>query len=257
MSSIIIFLYSKYVPQARLMLETVKKLDYVHTLCVDNQLVREIIKRSSIVKHKKVPCFIVIYPNKSVFQYLDKDSILFLNKLIEIENQKIEAASSSKSSISDILPELSLENSNNLQQQPIPQPTPPQLTSIKEEAVSSGRYAPKSVQYKKENRGDNITHQQNDLVNYSSLASHNNNNNIKQGSGHELMAKSSLSNNKSTDLSIIEDILEEENNGLLIKETKNTENPSISKKSSMKDIMNDMIAERENLDTTNKKQTPY
>lgn len=255
MSSIIIFLYSKYVPQARLLLETVKKLDYVHTLCVDNQLVREIIKRSSIVKHKKVPCFIVIYPNKSVFQYLDNDAILFLNKLIEMENQKLEAAASSKSSISDILPEVSLENNNNLQQ-PVPQPTPPQVTSIKDDAVPSGRYAPKSVQYKKENRGDNMTHSQNDLVNYTSLASKGNN--IKQGNGHESMAKSSLSNNQQDSLSIIEDILEEENNdGLLIKESKPIDNPTVSKKSSMKDIMNDMIAERENLDNTSKKHTPY
>lgn len=255
MSSIIIFLYSKYVPQARLLLETVKKLDYVHTLCVDNQLVREIIKRSSIVKHKKVPCFIVIYPNKSVFQYLDNDAILFLNKLIEMENQKLEAAASSKSSISDILPEVSLENNNNLQQ-PVPQPTPPQVTSIKDDAVPSGRYAPKSVQYKKENRGDNMTHSQNDLVNYTSLASKGNN--IKQGNGHESMAKSSLSNNQQDNLSIIEDIFEEENNdGLLIKESKPLDNPTVSKKSSMKDIMNDMIAERENLDNTSKKHTPY
>lgn len=256
MSSIIIFLYSKYIPQARLILETVKKLDYVHTLCVDNELVREIIKRSSIIKHKKVPCFIVIYPNKSVFQYLDNEAILFLNKLIEMENQKLEAAASSKSSVSDILPEVSLENPNNYQQQPVPQPTPPQVTSIKEDVVSAGRYSSKSVQYKKENRGDTQTHSQNDLVNYGSLSSKNNN--IAQGSGHEKMAKSSLSNNQSDNLSVIEDLFEEENNdGLLIKETKNTENPTISKKSSMKDIMNDMIAERENFDTTNKKQTPY
>jgi len=255
MSSIIIFLYSKYVPQARLLLETVKKIDYVHTLCVDNQLVREIMKRSSIVKHKKVPCFIVIYPNKSVFQYLDNDAILFLNKLIEIENQKMQAAASSKSSISDILPEVSLENTNNLEQ-PVPQPPPPQLTSIKDDAVSSGRYAPKSVQYKKENRGDSITHSQNDLVNYGSLAAKGNN--IKQGNGHESMAKSSLSNNQQDNLSVIEDIFEEENNdGLLIKESKPLDNPTVSKKSSMKDIMNDMIAEREDLDNTSKKKTPY
>lgn len=254
MSSIIIFLYSKYIPQARLLLETIKKLDYVHTLCVDNQLVRDIIKRSSIVKHKKVPCFIVIYPNKSVFQYVDKESILFLNKLIEMENQKREAAASSKSSVSDILPDVSLEPPSQTQQ-PVPQPSPPQLSSIKEDAVPSGRYAPKSVQYKKENRGDTLTHSQNDLVNYSSLAARNNN--ISEGVGHENMAKSSISNNnKSDNLAVIEDIFEEENDGLLVKESKPTENPSVSKKSSMKDIMNDMIAERENLDTTNKKQKP-
>lgn len=255
MSSIIIFLYSKYVPQARLLLETVKKLDYVHTLCVDNQLVREIVKRSSIVKNKKVPCFIVIYPNKSVFQYLDNDAILFLNKLIQMENQKLEAAASSKSSISDILPEVSLEQPNQTHQ-PVPQPTPPQVVSAKEEAVPSGRYSTKSVQFKKENRGDNFSHSQNDLVNYSSLAARGNN--VNQGSGHENMAKSSISNNKPDSLGIIEDIFEEEHNdGLLIKESKPTENPTVSKKTSMKDIMNDMIAERENLDNTNKKQTPY
>lgn len=252
MSSIIIFLYSKYVPQARLLLETIKKMDYIHTLCVDNELVRDIVNRSSLIKHKKAPCFIVIYPNKSVYQYIDDDVISFLNKLIEIENQKHQSVASSKSSISDILPEVSLEDNNNASSH-IAQPTPVNLTSVKKEMAPNGRYSTKSVQFKKENIGDSFSHSEQDLVNYS-LASQNNN--IEQGKGHNGLSKSSLSNNSTSDnLSIIEDI-EDNDNGLLINDSKPTENPNVSKKTSMKDIMNDMISERENLDTVNKKQIP-
>lgn len=253
MSSIIIFLYSKYVPYIRLMLETIRKIDYIHTLCVDNELVRNIVNKSSIIKNKKVPCFIVIYPNKTVYQYIDNDMMLFLNKLITIENEKIQSAASAKSPVTDLVPEVFEQPSTN---QPIPQPTPPKLTPVSEGMKPNSIYSHKSAQFKTENKGDYLDTEPmtSDLVNFSNEPKRVR---FEEGNGHENMAKSSLRSNKSDELAIIEDIMDDGDSELLIKESKPSEHPLNTKKTNMKDIMNDMIAERENLDNKNTRNKPF
>jgi hypothetical protein len=86
MSTIVLFLYSKYVPQVKPYLDIIQKLEYIQTLCVDNEQVRKVITQSSLLNVKKVPCFIVINNDQSVYQYTDIGP--FLKKLIEANTPK-------------------------------------------------------------------------------------------------------------------------------------------------------------------------
>jgi hypothetical protein len=66
----IIFLYSKYSPNCKRLMDTIKSsnLDFFVNLCIDNQIAREKVLKSSF-KIESVPCLIVTYPSGGVEKF--------------------------------------------------------------------------------------------------------------------------------------------------------------------------------------------
>jgi hypothetical protein len=249
MSSFVIFLYSKQIPYIKVLLDQVLSFDFIHTLCVDNEKVRKVIMASPIVKTKKVPCFIVIYPDQSVIQYMGDEMYAFLRKISDTKKpSKIE-----KSPISSVL---NVQQEQEQQQQEMPsQPSQyPQPVRNEEMAMSSNpsfnaQTESQNSSLKKSNLGEviNYTKEKNFRAQPVQKQS---NQNINKGSGHTDMARSSLREvqQPSKDLDVIEDIFEDsgEDDKNLINFSKPSEDTSSKKKvSDVKNLINEMMSQRE------------
>jgi len=248
MSTIVIFLYSKYIPQLKPYLEIVNKLEYVQTLCVDNENVKTVIMQSSLLKIKKVPCFIVINKDKNVYQYTDIAA--FLQQLIQANSpqkqEKIE-----KSLIQDVIDMGNINQSRQSQQN--------ENEGIKDEIIQTNKSYPvnsrpstkQDVEIKKSNKtsvGEIINYQKEKNEKLKPEAQPDKSN-IYKGQGHDDMSRSSLrdsSPKKSFD--VIEDIEEEESSEGLISFTKSDNTGSEKKEKRLGDIkslVSEMADQRE------------
>lgn len=242
MSSLIVFVYSKQVRNINMLLSQVLKHDFIHTLCIDNEQVHRVMMQTPLLRTKKVPCFVVIYPDKSVVQYLEDDMYSFLAKINDVQE--------SKSKIGQT-PITSLINPAEMKQQPIvfedhtesAIQSNPSLSSNSEIPIAKSKLG-EVVNYTKEKhfKTQPVQKQPQQLLN--------------KGEGHENMGKSSLREQpKAKELDVIEDIFEEEDNTGLINFSKSSEtesqnnnnnNKNNSKKvSDVKSLMNEMMAERD------------
>ncbi len=250
MSTIVIFLYSKYVPQVKPYLEIINKLEYIQTLCVDNEHVRKVIMQSSLLKIKKVPCFIVINQNKEVFQYTDIAT--FLQKLIqantpqEKKQEKIE-----KSPIQNVV---EIEKLQQIQEQ--------EIRDIQEDYIQTNKSYPtnskpvssqskQEVEVKKTNKtsiGEIINYQKekNEKLKPESQPQHDRTS-IAKGQGHEEMGRSSLRDNSPKKaFDVIEDIEEESSQEGLINFSKNDGGEKKEKRiSDIKSLVSEMADQRE------------
>lgn len=217
MSALILFLYSKYYPNINIILNIVSSIDYIHTMCVDNQRVREVIMRSSLVRVKKVPCFIVVYPNGEVNQYIDEDMSSFVNTILKKNKASPGDKKSLISNLVDDIPETKIEINETVDDTD---------TEIEESAMQQGArltkpyQPPPEVQAKqvksqaksksgKTSIGDLINFQTSESSSKSSSVSRSrselmNRENVKisKGQGHDSMQSSSLGTDMSTTKSI-------------------------------------------------------
>jgi (2Fe-2S) ferredoxin len=95
MSSLILFIYSKYYPQINILLNIISSLPFIHTLCVDNKEVRDSLSNSQLITKKKLPCVLVIFPDGNIYEYVDDELTLFINSLIEKNKPQIQQPVSS------------------------------------------------------------------------------------------------------------------------------------------------------------------
>ena len=109
MSALILFLYSKYYPNINILLNLVSSIDYIHTICVDNQRVREVVLRSAMVANKKVPCFLVVFPDGRVNQYCDEDMSSFIESLSKNGKQESGATKTPISNVVESVPQTNIE----------------------------------------------------------------------------------------------------------------------------------------------------
>jgi hypothetical protein len=232
MSALILFLYSKYYPNINIILNIVSSIDYIHTMCVDNQRVREVIMRSSLVRVKKVPCFVVVYPNGEVNQYVDEDMSLFMNTLLKKGKGKgdkktpiqnlVDDIPDTKIEINETIDDTESEIEESAMQQGArltkPYEPPPEVKAKYNKTQPKSKSGKTSI-------GDLINFQTSDTPSKSSSVSRSrselmNRENVKitKGQGHGSMQTSSLGNDISTTKSIeqkdssnlIEDIGEED-----------------------------------------------
>lgn len=217
------------------MLDQINKLDYIHTLCVDNEVVRNVVLKSSMLKTKKVPCFLVIYPDGSIYQYLGEELNVFLHKIMEIENQKNQPKVIEKSSVRNVV-----DNIPEFTEEPIEENQMEERMKNMTSTVSSNSSKSKKtdigevVNYKKEKQTKIIPQEKLD------------NKTIQKGDGHSSMGKSSLRNDnkKKDDFNIIEDI-EDTNNSNLISFENEEMKTGTKKITDMKTLMNDMMSQRD------------
>ena len=228
MSAIILFLYSKYYPNIDILLNIVSSIDYIHTICVDNDRVREVIMRSSLLREKKVPSFVVIFPDRSVHQYVDEDMSTFVESLIaKVENK--EKGDGKKTPINNLVSQIPQSNSN------IQEELEPEIESEIEKEIG-GNPAPMSQSIKdvpsnktdigklinfadkndsgapsgSQKKSTSVSRSRSELMNRENIK-------IPRGKGHESMNSSSLGTDvlatktkESSNSNIIEDIGEEE-----------------------------------------------
>jgi hypothetical protein len=193
MSAIILFLYSKYYPNINILLNLVSSIDFIHTICVDNKRVRDVIMRSSLVSVKKVPCFVVIFPDKSVNQYVGNDMASFMNNLLE-KTQKPQRTESGKTSIDQLVPEvpettieITEEHDDDImsESQPPPQKNmqhpPAQNKSGKSDIGSLINFS----EGKPQQNTNSVSRSRSELTNRENLK-------IEKGKGHEGMTSTSL-----------------------------------------------------------------
>lgn len=251
MSTIVIFLYSKYVPQVKPYLEIINKLEYIQTLCVDNENVRKVIMQSSLLNIKKVPCFIVINQNKEVFQYTDIAT--FLQKLIqankpqEKRQEKIE-----KSPIQNVV---EIEKLQQIEE--------PDTTQVQDDYIQTNKSYPtnskpisrqltQEVEVKKTNKtsiGEIINYQKekNEKLKPETQPQHDRTS-IQKGQGHDDMGRSSLRDNSPKKaFDVIEDIEEESSQEGLINFSKNDGSSEKKEKriSDIKSLVSEMADQRE------------
>jgi hypothetical protein len=254
MSSFIIFLYSKQVPQIQALLNQVLSFDFVHTLCIDNDQVRRVMLASPILKTKSVPCFVVIYPDQTVVQYLGTDMIVFLRKLAEARQQQPPSGKIDKSPISAVIDTQSVN-------EPLSYPQPSRDEDL---AVTSNP----SFNVKTESNNASLSKQHSNKNNVGEVINYTKEKNFRtqpvqkesssfqKGNGHDGMARSSLretQNKSSEELDVIEDIFENENSsdGLInfskemSSETTSAKSNNSKKVSDVKNLINEMMAERE------------
>lgn len=236
MSAIILFLYSKYYPNIDILLNIVTSIDYIHTICIDNDRVREVIMRSSLLREKKVPCFVVIFPDRSVHQYVDEDMSTFVESLIsKVENK--EKGDGKKTPINSLVSEIP-ETTINIQEELDPEIEDEIAKEVNNPAVAPRhqnipmKQAIKAVKDVPSNKTDigklinftegnpeasgqkkstSVSRSRSELMNRENIK-------IPRGKGHESMNSSSLgtdivttkSKEAGDDTNIIEDIGEEE-----------------------------------------------
>jgi len=228
MSAIILFLYSKYYPNIDILLNIVSSIDYIHTICVDNERVREVITRSSLLKEKKIPCFVVIFPDRSVHQYYDEDMSTFVESLIaKVENK--EKGDGKKTPINNLVAQIP-QTVSNIQEELEPE------IEFEIEKEISGNPAPMSQSIKdipnnktdigklinfsdkndstgssaSQKKSGSVSRSRSDLMNRENIK-------IPRGKGHDSMNSSSLGTDilatkskESSNSNIIEDIGDEE-----------------------------------------------
>ncbi len=247
MSTVVLFLYSKYVPQVKPYLDIIEKLEYIQTLCVDNEQIRKVIAESSLLSVKKVPCFIVINKDQSVFQYTNIGP--FLKKLIEAnapkQPEKIE-----KSPIQNVV-EIPQQTHKQVQQHNFEKEDLAMSSNKSFPTNSNPHQKEQHLEAKKSNKtniGEIINYQKEkneklrpDASSSSSQSS------IQKGIGHDDMGRSSLREAKK-ELSVIEDIEEEETSGLINFGNNPTSNNGEKKDkriSDIKSLVSEMADQRE------------
>jgi len=201
MSALILFLYSKYYPNINILLNLVSSLDFVHSICVDNTRVRDVIMRSSMVSVKKVPCFIVIFPDKTVNQYVGEDMSSFMNTLLE--KTKAPSNGQTKTSIQDLVPEVpeteieireeedDEDDGGNLMEQmrsPPPKQPPPSASLPAKQGQKSGKSDIGSlINFNEgkpaEKKSNTVSRSRSELMNREQVK-------IPKGTGHENMQSS-------------------------------------------------------------------
>lgn len=220
MSALILFLYSKYYPNINIILNIVSSIDYIHTMCIDNQRVREVIMRSSLVRVKKVPCFVVVYPNGEVNQYVDEDMSVFMNTLLKkgkvgsgdkktpIENL-IDEIPETKIEINETVDDSDFEIEESAMQQGArltkPYEPPPEVKSkynktqhqpqpkakVKSGKTSIGDLINFQTSDTTPSKSNSVSRSRSELMNRENVK-------ISKGQGHETMQTSSLGNDMST-----------------------------------------------------------
>jgi len=251
MSAIVIFFYSKYVPNIQYLIEKVNRLSYCHTICVDNIVVRQKVLASPVIKTKRVPCFIVINPDRTVKQYLDADLDIFLNHMNEIEEEKRRQENQQnqqqqnlqqrrpidKSPISSVLAEEDFQKATLRQQEP-QKPQAPMNKSNSDMAISSNPSSlTKSdvpiarskigeiINYNQTNQSQSSKEQSttsSDIMNFNKEKTfklkpeEQQSAKMSKGQGHDGMGMSSLRpDTKKKDLNVIEDIDVEDSSNLI------------------------------------------
>lgn len=245
MSTIVLFLYSKYVPLVKPYLETIQKLDYVQTLCVDNEEIRKVVLQASLLKIKKVPCFIVIYPDNRAFQYTDIGT--FLQKLIEANSpkqQKIE-----KSLIKNVVDTSQLNQEvydNNNEEEDIRQTNKSYPTNSR--PISKEQEYERQIDRKsnKSKIGEIINYQKEKNEKLKPESNTSSRTQIQKGNGHESMGRSSLrETSKEKAFDVIEDIDDEPSEEGLINFGGKNEEKKDKKISDIKSLVNEMSDQRE------------
>jgi len=225
MSALILFLYSKYYPNISILLNIVSSIDYIHTLCIDNKRVREVIMRSSAVSVKKVPCFIVIFPDKTIHQYIGEDMTTFMETLVKKDDEKVQVEGS-KTPINRLVekvPETQIDITEENDEDDAGNEILKELEELSSKVPSS--MIKQNVENKRANKTDigslinfkesqapsnnkkssNVSRSRSDLMNRENVK-------IARGKGHETMNSSSLGNdislskNKESPSNVIEDI---------------------------------------------------
>ena len=287
MSAIVIFFYSKYVPNIQYLIEKVNRLNYCHTICVDNIIVRQKVLASPVMRTKKVPCFVVINPDRTVNQYIDNELDIFLQRMIEIEEQRIQQTQQQqqlqnteqpkrhidKSPISSVLAQEDYQKAS-LKQQEITKPTQ-QNVSNSDMAVSSNpsSFTKSDVPIARSKIGEIINYNTNsnkeanpassDVMNFNKEKTfklkpeEQKTAKMNKGQGHDGMSMSSLRpDTKKKDLSVIEDIDMEDSSGLIsfsnattsTSQPKNPKDEKNDKKvSEFKSMVNQMMQQRESM----------
>ncbi len=289
MSAIVIFFYSKYIPNIQYLLEKINRLSYCHTICVDNQIVRKQVLASPILRTKRVPCFVVINPDRTINQYIDNDLHMFLQRMIDIEEQKVIQSQTEqqqqqpqkrvidKSPINSVLQQEDFQRSAQKQQQPREEPM---VQSNNDMAISSNpsSLTKSDVPIARSKIGE--------IINYNSNQNQTNNNEImnynkdktlklkpeeqksakmNKGQGHDnMLGMSSLRpDSKKTDIGVIEDIDVNDQSGLIsfsnanisTTQPKNPKDDKNDKKvSEFKSIVNQMMQQRESMMDTMRKE---
>jgi hypothetical protein len=243
MSSLILFIYSKYYPQINILLNIISSLPFIHTLCVDNKDVRESLSNSQLLTKKKLPCVLVIFPDGNIYEYVDDELTLFINSLIEKNKpqvqQQVSSPSGPKESKTPInklvqnIPETSLDIKEEVsddefeddtssqppkQQSQVPprqmQQRPltanvPKVTNAMSKKSDIGQLINFSENKPAEKKSNSVSRSRSELMNREPVK-------IAKGSGHDTMKTSSLNNdipttkNNQTEIDIIEDIGAEE-----------------------------------------------
>jgi len=252
MSAIVIFFYSKYVPNIQYLIEKVNRLSYCPTICVDNIIVRQKDLASPVMKTKKVPCFVVINPDRTVNQYIDGDLDIFLQRMIEIEEERIRQQNQQnqeqqntqqhrrpldKSPISSVLAQEDYQKAT-LRQQETQKPQAPMNKSNSDMAISSNPSSlTKSdvpiarskigeiINYNQTNQSQSSKEQSttsSDIMNFNKEKTfklkpeEQQSAKMSKGQGHDGMGMSSLRpDTKKKDLNVIEDIDVEDSSNLI------------------------------------------
>lgn len=228
MSAIILFLYSKYYPNIDILLNIVSSIDYIHTICVDNDRVREVIMRSSLLREKKVPSFVVIFPDRSIHQYVDEDMSTFVESLVsKVENKvKGDGKKTPINSLVDAIPqapvniqeELEPSIETEIENEVSPGPRAPMTQSVKD-VPSNKTDIGKLINFSEKNDSGDLPQKKSNSVSRSRSELMNRENvKIQRGKGHEGMNSSSLGTDilatktkeSSSNPNIIEDIGGEE-----------------------------------------------
>lgn len=241
MSALILFLYSKYYPNINILLNLVSSIDYIHTICVDNTRVRDVIMKSSLVSSKRIPCFIVIFPDKTVHQYADEQMSTFMNTLLE-KQKNMQSNGKSKTPISNLVenvpddiseirdeddedeeddeeveivvekPESALPRRKPIPQAPSQQQGPSSSQPSKNKKGSKtdvGSLINFSDSQQKQNKSNNVSRSRSELMNRENIQ-------IAKGKGHDNMLSSSLGTDiattkkNGTGSNVIEDIGDDE-----------------------------------------------
>ena len=237
MSSLILFIYSKYYPQINILLNIISSLPFIHTLCVDNKEVRDSLSNSQLITKKKLPCVLVIFPDGNIYEYVDDELTLFINSLIEKNKPQIQQPVSSgptetKTPINRLvqnIPESSLDINEEVsddefedntspqdpkQQSQVPvrqmQQRPltanvPKVNNAMSKKSDIGQLINFSENKPAEKKSNSVSRSRSELMNREPVK-------IAKGSGHNTMKTSSLNNdipttkNNQTEIDIIEDI---------------------------------------------------
>lgn len=244
MSALILFIYSKYYPQINILLNIISSLPFIHTLCVDNKDVRDSLSTSNLLTKKKLPCVFVMFPDGNMFEYIDDELTLFINSLIEKNNQQQSPPVSSqqgpketKTPINRLvqnIPETALDikeevsddefedntssRQNQQQNSQVParqmQQRPmtsnaPKVTNAMNKKSEIGQLINFSENKPTEKKSNSVSRSRSELMNREPVK-------IAKGSGHDSMKTSSLNNdipttkNNQTENDVIEDIGTEE-----------------------------------------------
>jgi hypothetical protein len=249
MSTIVLFLYSKYIPQVKPYLDIIQKLDYVQTLCVDNEKIRQVILESSLLNIKKVPCFIVINKDNSVYQYTDVP--VFLQKLIEANQPRQESVPQKieKSPITKVI------DTSQIIDEPLDMQSDNDIIQTNKSFPSHSRPISKEQDFERQERPDRKSSNRSnvgEIINYQKEKNEKlrpeqvTKTNINKGTGHDDMGRSSLrESSKKKEFDVIEDISEDESTEGLINFSAKSEEKKEKKISDIKSLVNEMSDARE------------